>query len=139
MMPTFPTLTTGIDDWMSFEEDYLVDPTMRTPLQGGRPLARAGVEPLVKVWRYTRRKISTADKITLDAFQVNMDIGGTPFTWTDPRPSGSAHTVRFGSPVRFRPFRLVGWYDATIHLIEEAALSSASSSPSASPSSSASA
>jgi len=145
MSETFPTLTSGINDWDSFEEDYLVDPTIRTPLQGGRQLSRTGVEPLVKVWRYMRRGINTADKVTLDSWQAStVGIGGTPFTWTDPRPSGSTWTVRLGSPIKFRPFpHRAGSYDALIHVIEESALASPSSSPSASasasPSSSASA
>jgi hypothetical protein len=120
-MESLPVITSGLNDWDTFEEDYLVDPTVRSGQAAGRYLARPGTEALLKVWRYTRRALTTADKETWDSWQATtVKIGGIPFSWTDPRPGGATWTVRLGSPIKFRPtLHKVGYYDASLHLIEE--------------------
>jgi len=119
-MAKLPALATGIDDWDSFEEGYLTDPTVRD-YGSGRPLTRPGCEPLVKWWRYIRRGISTTDKMLWDNYQADvLRIGGVPFYWEDSRPWGGLHTVRLGSPIEFDPMtNKVGYYNASLYLIEE--------------------
>lgn len=140
MAAPLPTITSGIDDWDSFEEDCF-DPTIRNTNADGRPLARTGTQPILRWWRYMRRAINTADKATWQTWQEDtVRIGGEPWSWTDPRPSGAAYTVRLGAPIKFSPTRhKLGYYDALIYLVEEGVGTSASASPSASPSASASA
>jgi len=104
-MPSLPNLASGIDDWNSFEEGYLEDPTIRDYGEG-RNLARPGCKALTKWWRYTRRGLTTPDKLRWDDWQAGtVKIGGVPFTWVDPRPWGTSHTVRLGSAIQFPRYR----------------------------------
>lgn len=121
MAEVLPAIVSGLNDWDSFEEGYLRDPTIRD-YGPGRNLARPGCEPLTKWWRYTRVALTTTDKEIWDTWQgTTVQIGGVPFTWTDPRPSGTNHTVRLGGEIVFRPTRhKKGYYNADLYLIEEA-------------------
>ena len=120
-MADFPELSSMIVEWDSFEEDVLTDPTVRSQSPDGRPLARAGVQPDLMTFRFTGRNISATDKATLETFEhTTIGFGGDTFGWTDPRSGGSSYTVRFGSPIKWRPEpKIVNRYIAVVHLVEE--------------------
>ncbi len=121
MSERFPHLLSGIDDWDSFEDDFLTDPTIRSESQDGVLLSRTGPGALLRVWHYRRRGLTRGDVQTLYDWQVNtVHIGGLPFLWQDPRPFGDEYTVRLGSPLKFTPLPgRVGYYDILLHLIED--------------------
>lgn len=119
MPNTWPTLATPVW-WEDFEEDILEDPTVRTMLADGRPLARSGPTPVLSVYRYVLRMLSAADKTSLQTFQnTTVQVGGETFTWTDPRTGGSSHTVRLREPMKFLQDRAPDTYRTIVSLVEE--------------------
>ncbi|MBM4029517.1 MAG: hypothetical protein FJ280_29585 [Planctomycetes bacterium] len=101
MPNTWPTLSRS-PVVEGFSQFLVEDPTIRARTMDGRPLARPGPGPVLRGWRFSYRYLTGADRALLDTFQeTTVFVGGATFSWTDPRPSGTAHTVRLARPLAF--------------------------------------
>jgi len=117
-MANWPTLS-RVPALDGFEDIAVHDPTIRSRTMDGRPLTRPGPGSVRRGWRFVLRAMNSSDKAALDTFQdVTVQVGGEPFTWTDPRPGGTSHTVRMAQPLSWSQEE-DGSYRTPVELHEE--------------------
>lgn len=91
-MASFPSLGTTYPSTPLMEK--LVDSVLRSPMDGGYVQTRQRYTRIRKLWDVTYTAITTADKVTLEAFVQTVAGGANQFTWTNPQ-DGSNYEVRF--------------------------------------------
>ena len=118
-MPDYPTLSNH-GDIASFIEQPLIDPTIRNPKESGAVLTRARFTAVAKMWSYTLRALTDADKALLESLESSVAYGASTFNWTRPgNVGGGTYVVRFGKPLLFSVDRGVpGRWRCPIVLIE---------------------
>jgi hypothetical protein len=98
-MTDWPTLTSK--PLIAGYSVYTNDPTLRSQTHDGLDLARPGCEELVHFVEFSLRKISSADKSTLDTFQnTTIKIGAYPFNFTE-TIGNVTYVVRLQEQIKF--------------------------------------
>ena len=105
-MPNFPTLSSFslteevVDSW---EQGFVIDPTIRSSTEGGYDITRSRFTRDRMWFSYEFPFYTNADKETLETFEkTTVRFGTTSFTWTNPVNSTN-YTVRFAEPVVYKP------------------------------------
>jgi len=137
-MASFPTLTRAVSH-RGFSETKLIDPTIRSEFSSGAISTRARYTGTIPTkFNVTYHHISAADKVLLEDFEADINIGAVTFNWTN-NLTAVVWTMRLAAPIKFglEP-KCIDKYYATIEMFGTAGSSSSSSLSSSSSSSSSS-
>lgn len=100
MAVAFPTLSINAPRPDSFRETKAQDPTIRSPMESGKVLARARFTAVKKKWEFTYENLTDADKTLLEAFETNTMVGAETITWTHPKTL-TGYVVRLAEPIKY--------------------------------------
>jgi hypothetical protein len=100
-MLAFPSLNSQ-PVYYAWTERLHADPTIVTMAEQGCIISRLRATVAYKRWAVQYRGVSTADKLTIEAFQNDVGVGADKFTYDCPS-DGITYTVRLSDPVEFRP------------------------------------
>lgn len=119
MSVAFPTLSRNAPRPDSFRESRDQDPTLRSPMESGKVLARARFTVVKKKWLFTYDNLTDADKTLLEVFEDSVGVGSDTITWTHPK-TNVGYVVRLAEPIRFsiQPSELTLW-EASFTLVED--------------------
>ena len=105
MAYTFPTLSNvpANPTVIEFRDTLAIDPTIRSPKDAGYVQTRARFTRLPRAWHIVYAGVTTTDRDAIRTFEETVVVGANSFSWTNPDDS-IAYTVRFLSPIRYRPW-----------------------------------
>jgi len=99
-MASFPTLTRAVSH-RGFTETKLIDPTIRSEFSSGAISTRARFSGTVpRLFNVTYHHISAADKVLLEDFENNTNVGAVTFNWTNILTS-AGWIMRLNRPIEF--------------------------------------
>lgn len=96
---TFPTLANKPDS--SKHSETVIDPTVRTEMEGGYVVTRARFTRAPrKEWTIGYTYISDAEKQSIETFVASVRVGSAIFNWTNPADNVT-YLVRFKEPPNY--------------------------------------
>jgi hypothetical protein len=99
-MLSFPVLSSQ-PVYYYFTETLHADPVITTQAEQGCILSRLRSTVSYKHWVLQYRGVSSADKLTVEAFQASVGVGADKWLYTVPTDN-TAYVVRFTAPIQFR-------------------------------------
>ena len=99
-MLSFPLISSS-PVFYSFTEQLHADPTLVTTAEQGCILSRTRATVTYKRYVIQYRGVSYVDKLTVEAFQASVGVGGAQFLYTVPTDN-TAYVVRLTAPIQFR-------------------------------------
>ena len=99
-MLNFPSLSRSVS-LENFTEGLASDPSIRSESEAGYVISRARYTRMPKMFGFTYRYLTAADKAALEEFQNTVKVGADAFNWSHPKES-IVFTVRLKEPLDFQ-------------------------------------
>ena len=99
-MENFPTITEGNVIPLSFTQEAMTDPVIRTNFESGAIQTRSRYTKIIKKWTVAYEFLSESDKTLLVNFELTVKHGEDSFYWTNPQDS-TVYTVKLLAPIAY--------------------------------------